>query len=326
MSEPLLFVLRALGLGDFLVGVPAYRALRRAFPEHDFTLATTTAVARLAPLVGGIDDIVRAHGPDDFSARNQRPDVAVNLHGRGPQSTRALKNLKPRRLIYFQHDSEADASNEAPVWDDEWAFHERERWCHLLEANGIAADPNDFLLARPDVKPPVADVVIVHPGAAFGSRRWPPDRFAAVAHDLAGQGHDVVVTGSSAERALAEHVAATARLPGSAVLAGRIDLLHLAALIADGRLLVCGDTGPAHLATAYATPSVVLFGPTPPKRWGPPERPQHVTLWRPAARNRPGDPWGSDIDPALVSIPANEVTDACLNVLASPAPAPRRRN
>jgi ADP-heptose:LPS heptosyltransferase len=45
--------------------------------------------------------------------------------------------------------------------------------------------------------------------------------------------------------------------------------------------VICGDTGVAHLATAYGTPSVVLFGPMPPALWGPPpERRQHLVLWR----------------------------------------------
>lgn len=315
--RPLLFTLRALGLGDFLVGVPAYRALRKAFPDHEFRLATTPRVATLIPLVGGIDGVAAANGPDDFALPGKRPDVAVNLHGRGPQSTRALKQLQPRHLIYFRQDAEADVSSRAPVWDDEWPFHERTRWCHLLEASGIAADPADFLLERPDIEPGVPGAVVIHPGAAFGARRWPPERFAAVARALADDGHDVVVTGSSAERPLAEWIATAAQLPKRAVLAGTLGLLELAALIAHSRLLVCGDTGPAHLATAYATPSVVLFGPTPPHRWGPPASPRHVALWRDVACDHPGDPWGTKVDPRLASITAGEVIAACHNMLAS---------
>ncbi len=80
------------------------------------------------------------------------------------------------------------------------------------------------------------------------------------------------------------------------MLAGRTDLVELAAAVAAAGRVVCGDTGVAHLATALGTPSVVLFGPTSPARWGPPaDRPQHRVLWagRAAAtltadRDRPG--------------------------------------
>ena len=100
-----------------------------------------------------------------------------------------------------------------------------------------------------------------------------PGRFAAVAGELARLGHQVVVTGSAAERPLAMDVARRAGLPPQSVLAGRTSLAALAALTASARLVVSGDTGLAHLATAYARPSVVLFGPVPPAEWGPPSRP-----------------------------------------------------
>jgi ADP-heptose:LPS heptosyltransferase len=308
-ERPLLFVLRALGLGDFLVGVPAYRALRRAFPAHELRLATTGGVAPLAGLVGGIDSVAPARGPDDFAAPERPVDIAVNLHGKGPQSTRSLAALRPRRLIAFHTDHR-------PVWDDDWAGSERARWTRLLASSGIPADPLALALDRPDVASPAPGAVVVHPGAAYGSRRWPADRFAAVARALQGTGHRVVVTGTAAEAALARHVIELAGLPADALLAGRTDVLGLAALVADAALVVCGDTGPAHLATAYATPSVVLFGPTPPQRWGPPARRGHVALWPPVARAVPPDPWGAGVDPALASIHIEDVLAAAARLLS----------
>ncbi|MDP8936461.1 MAG: glycosyltransferase family 9 protein, partial [Actinomycetota bacterium] len=92
-----------------------------------------------------------------------------------------------------------------------------------------------------------------------------------------------------------------------AVLAGRTDVLELAAAVAAAARVVCGDTGMAHLATALGTPSVVLFGPTPPHRWGPPpERPRHRVLWT----GRTGDPHGARPDPGLLQIPVAAVLDA----------------
>ena len=53
-------------------------------------------------------------------------------------------------------------------------------------------------------------------------------------------------------------------------MAGRTDVVQLAALIARAGRVLCGDTGVAHLAPAFGIPSVVLFGPVPPSEWGPP--------------------------------------------------------
>ncbi len=123
----------------------------------------------------------------------------------------------------------------------------------------MPADPMDVALARP----PRArwGPVVVHPGAAYGAKRWPADRFAAVAVELERRGHRVVVTGSPAELPLAHRVAATAGLSRQQVLAGRTDLVRLADLVAGAALVVCGDTGLAHLATAVA--GQVVCGPDP---------------------------------------------------------------
>jgi ADP-heptose:LPS heptosyltransferase len=305
----LVFALRALGLGDFLVGVPAYRALRQAFPGHEIRLATTAGVAPLAPLTDAIDSVSPARAPDDFAAPRRAIDVAVNLHGRGPQSTTALRALKANRLLSFD-------DNAAARWDDGWRGHERERWCELLSAYGISTDPEDFRLRAPEVRSLARDAVVVHPGAAFGSRRWPADRFADVARALRRDGHDVVVTGARSELRLAGAVAEMAGLPSSAVLAGRTDVVAMAALVAHAELVICGDTGPAHLATAFATSSVVLFGPTPPSRWGPPNDPRHVALWPGLTRSTVADPHGGEPDPALLAIGAPTVLETARGLLA----------
>jgi ADP-heptose:LPS heptosyltransferase len=61
-DRPVALVLRALGLGDLLAGVPALRAVRRALPEHHLALATDPSLAGLVRLVGGIDQLVPARG------------------------------------------------------------------------------------------------------------------------------------------------------------------------------------------------------------------------------------------------------------------------
>ncbi|MGC1213918.1 MAG: glycosyltransferase family 9 protein, partial [Micromonospora sp.] len=160
--------------------------------------------------------------------------------------------------------------------DDE---HEVRRWRRLLAWYGVPADPADLTLLRPPAAEVPARATVVHPGSKIPAKRWPAERFAAVARELSRRGHRVVLTGSADERDLAARVAQDAGLPPEAVLAGRTDLAELAALVAGARMVVSGDTGVAHLATGYATPSVVLFGPVSPTRWGPPpDRPRHRVI------------------------------------------------
>jgi ADP-heptose:LPS heptosyltransferase len=123
----------------------------------------------------------------------------------------------------------------------------------------------------------------------------------------------VRITGGPAEVALASRVAELAGLGEGAVLAGRTTSLELATVVAAARLVVCGDTGVAHLATAYRRPSVVLFGPVSPALWGPPPRPQHVVLWH---GDGTGDPWGTELDPALARITVDEVVGALDDIAA----------
>jgi ADP-heptose:LPS heptosyltransferase len=325
-DRPRLLVLRALGLGDLLTAVPALRALRRAFPDHETVLATPHSLAPLVELADVADRVLDTAGvaspPTAVAWSEPPPDVAVNLHGRGPQSHRLLDSLRPGRLVAFACDETGHAG---PRWHDD--EHEARRWCRLVShATGLPADPLDLRLAPPEVPRPVPEAAVVHPGAAYPSRRWPVDRFAAVARALAERGLPVVVTGGSGEVALAEEVRRLAAPAPVTVLAGRTGLLDLAALVRQARLVVCGDTGVAHVATAYGTPSILLFGPTPPSRWGPVTDGPHVVLRGRSGRGWVGDPWTDRVDPALLEISVADVVAALESpALESPALLGRRR-
>lgn len=302
MHDPSVLVLRALGLGDFLTAVPALRAVSRAMPEHALVLACPPELEPLAALSGCVDRVLPQRGLGPLGWEGPSPSVAVNLHGRGPQSHRLLQALTPGRLVGFAC-SEAGAPG--PPWDED--EHEVARWCRLVESVGWPADPSDLLLGRPERPPAVESAVVVHPGAAYPARRWPADRFAQVARWLDRLGYTVVVTGGTGEQNLAAEVAAAAGLHRRCVLAGELDLGGLAALVAAARLVICGDTGVAHLASAYAVPSVVLFGPVAPSRWGPPPHPRHTVMWRGSGD---GDAWGSVPDAALLRITVDDVRQA----------------
>ncbi len=302
-----ILVLRALGLGDLLTGIPALRGLRRAHPQSRIVLAAPERFAPLAMLAGAIDAVEPTPGLGRLHPMRRPPDLAVNLHGRGPESIAELLALSPGALISHRHDAYPGLAG--PPWRTD--LHEVDRWCRLLEYHGIACDRDDLAIPRPRGFPDRSGVVVVHPGAAFPARRWPAERFAAVAAALREEGHRVVVTGSSDEIELARTVASAAGLDESAVLAGRLGLLGLVSLISDCRLVVCGDTGVGHVATAAGTASVVLFGPTPPAEWGPPGTGPHVALWAGAR----GDPHGGRPDPGLLLITVDRVLQATRTLL-----------
>lgn len=304
-GKPAALVLRALGLGDFLTGVPALRMLRTRLPDHHLVLAAPHPLAPLVELSECVDELLPTGELQPLTWDRPPPDVAVDLHGNGIASRRLLAVLHPERLIGFTTGSASELPGQGPLWVTE--EHEVDRWCRLVaESLGPTPGRPSLRLARPRVASPEPGAVVVHPGAASGSRRWPTGRFAAVARHLGRLGHRVVITGSPSERDLVEDVREGAGLHPSAALC-HLGLLELAALVADARLVVCGDTGVGHLASAYATPSVLLFGPTPPERWGPPREGPHRVLWHGTG---PGDPHAAALDPALARITVAEVIDA----------------
>lgn len=300
-----LVILRALGLGDLLTAVPALRALARAYPDHRRVLAAPRSLAPLVALIGAVDGLEDTAPLAPLSPVLRGASLAVNLHGRGPQSHRVLLDSRPQQMISYRNPAVPESAG-GPKWCEE--EHERVRWCRLLEESGIPADPDDLELRDPPPAPPeIRGATLIHPGAASPARRWPPGRWAAVARAERRKGRRVLLTGSADEVHLAREIAREAGLPPRAVLAGRTDLAALAALVAGAGRVLSGDTGIAHLATALRTPSVVLFGPTSPDRWGPPpERPWHRVLWR----GTTGDPHAGRPDPGLLAIQVAEVLAA----------------
>ncbi|MFE5490402.1 glycosyltransferase family 9 protein [Streptomyces virginiae] len=318
-SRRQVLILRALGLGDLLTVVPCLRALRRSMPDRDIVLAAPGRLAAVAVATGLVDRVLPTTAPGRevpaaLDWHGPPPELAVDLHGNGPPSHLLLQRLRPRRLLAYRHVETPHIPG--PEWrDDE---HERERWCRLLRWYGIEADPTDLSIAAPACASPAPGAVVVHPGADAGSRRWPPERFAAVARALRRAGERVVVTAGAGEGALARRVAEDAGLPPEAVNGGCGDVPfpELCALVAGARCVLVGDTGLAHLATALGTPSVVLFGPVAPALWGPPPHAKHRVLWCPRAGEdplRPGDAHASLPDARLLRITVGQVVEAVLS-------------
>ena len=329
-APPPVVVLRALGLGDALTAVPALRGLRRLFPGRRLLLAGAGEANELLRTCGIVDDVVPTtdlFGPPPGIGLG--PHIAVNLHGRGPQSHRLLAAAGPRRILGYACPPFAA---EGPRWDD--GEHDVRRWGRLVDTAAARrgrrpvcrADdlrlpsPSARLQVLPDRSPLPDGYVVLHPGASSGARRWPARRWVRLAAELEARGVPVVLTGGPGERALVAGVAATAGLPPSRCTAGQLSLPALAALVAGADLLVCGDTGVAHLATALGTASVLLFGPVPPSRWGPLADPElHTVLWHGAGLGE-GDPHAERCDPALLRITVDEVLRVAVHRLESPVP------
>lgn len=318
---PRLVILRALGIGDLLTAVPALRALARAFPGHERVLAAPAALRPLVELVSAgeepaVHSMIDARALEPLPRSARGAEIAVNLHGRGPESHRVVRAARPGRALWFENPEVAE-SRGAPRWHA--GEHEVARWCRMLSESGVPCRPHELELELVDVTP--SGATVIHPGAGSAARRWLPFRFAAVARAEAERGHPVMITGASEDIGRARSIALHAGLPEASVVAGRTDLGALARIIAGAGRVVCGDTGVGHLATAFGIPSVVLFGPTSPAEWGPPAgRPRHRVLWA----GETGDPHGGRPDPGLLAIQVADVVRALAELPAreaDPAPA-----
>lgn len=308
-TRPRVLVLRALGLGDLLTAVPALRGLRRAFPGTRLVLAAPRVLGEWLRCLGIVDEALPHDGLRPLRWPGPPPELAVNLHGRGPQSHRVLAAVGPRRTV--AHACPEAGFRSGPRWRDH--VHEVDRWCSLVRGVGGGCGPEDLRLPTTGARSE-RPYAVVHPGAGAAARRWPAERWSAVASALLADGHDVVLTGSRTETGLCAVVAAGAH--GVTDRSGSLDVPALARTVDAASLVVSGDTGPAHLATAYGTPSVTLFGPTDPAEWGPRvDRSVHHVLWHPMPAAPAGDPHGAHPDPRLLAITAEQVLEGVAAVL-----------
>lgn len=311
-------VFRALpGLGDLLVAVPALRALRAAHPRARITLVGLPPAAAFVRRFGAyVDELLPFPGfpglPDaepriaevpGFYARAQarRFHLALQMHGSGRYSNPAALLLGARRAagLYTPGEWKPSGGAFAPFRGDE---PERRRCLRVLHAAGIPGEDEslEFPLTEADraelaAAAPGLDggegFACIHPGASTAGKRWPAERFAAVADALAERGLRVVLTGGADERYATAAVARAMRAP-ALDLAGRTGLGALGALLADARIVVCNDTGVSHLADALRVPSVVVFMAADPARWAPADRALHRPLGLPAGFAPP--PWMRD--------------------------------
>lgn len=299
-------VFRALQLGDMLCSVPALRALRAACPRAHIALAglpwATDFVARYSMLFDEHIIFPGAHGfPEQDEDQRDLPafldamqtrrfDLAIQFHGSGGVANTLVDSFGARALAGFTQPGEAPPPGCYLPWPD--TLPEPQRYLALMHALGarggaLRDDALWFPLHDAD-RTACADLmshfgleperlVLVHPGAQLPSRRWPAERFAAVADALAFDGWQIAVTGTAQERELTASVLG-AMSQTAHHLAGETTLGALAALVGQARLVVCNDTGISHVAAAMRTPSVVIASGSDTRRWAPLDRARHRVL------------------------------------------------
>ena len=112
----------------------------------------------------------------------------------------------------------------------------------------------------------IASFAMVTPGAGWGGKQWPPERFGAVAQALAKHNLRTLVNTAPGEEALAQMVVDAS---ADTAIPVRCSIGQLIALTRRARIFIGGDTGPLHLAATLGIPVVAIFGPTDPARTGP---------------------------------------------------------
>ncbi len=159
------------------------------------------------------------------------------------------------------------------VIEQDFALAEQalEHWLHgqqlKLLAPQLPCDPAAEAWAEAEIRRlGVGSFAMITPGAGWGGKQWPADRFGQVARALSAHNLKTLVNAAPGEEALANAVVQASG--GGAVSVG-CTIAQLIALARRARVFIGGDTGPLHLAAALGIPVVAVFGPTDPARTGP---------------------------------------------------------
>jgi heptosyltransferase I len=157
----------------------------------------------------------------------------------------------------------------------------------------------------------IGKFVLLNPGAGWGAKQWPAERYGYVAKQLAEDGFKTLINCGPGERNLAQAVAANS---GGAAEEIACSLTQLIAITRRASLFIGGDTGPMHLAAALGIPVVGIFGPTDPARNGPFGTPSIVlrSPSSPTTHSRREQP-----DAGLLEISSDQVLAAVRQLLRS---------
>lgn len=282
-------------VGDAVMTVPALRELRRVLPGAHITLVSRPGTADIFVDADFIDEVLvydRAGLGSAWSQasewRRRRFDLALLFQNAFEAAAIAFLARVPRRIGY-DADRRGKLLTQAiplPAWKDE--RHELFYYLNLVaelerilsgasEVESVESISPQFALTvsgarrqrakeflREHGLRPDAPLVLLCPGSINSrAKRWPAERYAAVADHFAKTGASVALIGSPAELEVSNEVSRhTTNKP--AVLTGQTSVAEATAIISIADVLVTNDTGPAHIGAAVGTPTLVIFGPTNP--------------------------------------------------------------
>ena len=291
LKTPSILVVAPNWLGDTVMAIPFFRALSAARPRAALSALAPRGSGAVLRALAGVEVIARRGNlaGDALALRGRRFDEAWLL----PNSFRAallgLLSGAPTRIGYdtdrrgflLTHASRLPLPTGQQLRD----------YDRLLLSRGIEPDRDPPRLVVPEAAQARADaalaaaglagdapsgLALLAPGAAFAwTKRWPPDRWGALAARLAAAGLRPAIVIGPGEEPLAARAVDASRI-ALPVLGADLDPLELAALLARARVVAANDSGPMHLAAAVGTPVVAIFGPTDPGRTAPAGAPFRV--------------------------------------------------
>ena len=276
-----ILLIRLSSLGDVLLTTPAIRTLRQRLPRTKISMLTDEPYRDLVNQNPHLDEVLTVNRKDKGLApslqlinllRSKKFDVVFDFQRKFGTSLISWLTQAKIRVGFHRPNGyllttpvEIDRHNRQHVIDD---------YFQLLGVVGIPADDRELELhvsqenrAFAAQKIGQESVAIpgptlgLFPGASWEFKQWPPQRFVEIGRryiqDYQGR---VLVFGSSAERALSEHIAEQIGASAKS-LAGEFRLGQLAGFIEHCDLFIANDTGPMHMATALGIPTICLFGP-----------------------------------------------------------------
>jgi len=299
-----LLIVRLSAMGDIIHTLPAAAALRQAFPNATLGWLVEERWAELLctlrhprsgprnsqrPLVDRVHAVNTAEWRHAMFSFNTWQQIAVGLsHLRGTRYDAAIDFQGAIRSALLSRWSGAPIIYGAtqPRENAASMFYTRKALTagtHVVEqalslAGAIVSVPPTTELqvelpVDPDAESKIAaegiaarDFAILNPGAGWGAKRWPAERYGEVAKELAKDGLRSLVNYGPGEEELA--VAVEAASDGAAQKVA-CSVSELISITRRARLFIGGDTGPMHMAAALKIPVVAIFGPTNPARNGP---------------------------------------------------------